>query len=130
MNSQQRIVLGLTILLTSVAFLVPPWKFVIDRPGRLYLEEPGPYAFIFAPPSVPITRPGVKPKEYKPTANIVFDELQREAAAVQPATPDTYNGYAIDSWSVRIDVDRLLVGLAGIAVVTGILVFTVSGPSH
>jgi hypothetical protein len=78
----------------AVILLFPPWKYVlkIDTSDvHVYIEQPGPHAFILTPPSVPITGKSSDGK-------------------------DTYMGKTASFFSVSIDNSRLAIwGLSACA---------------
>ena len=85
------------VLLTGIGLLIlacvfPPWKFILDFPGRMHIEKPGPYGLIFAPPDVPVT----------------------------DTRYHSFNGYETEKWTVRIDSVRLVAGLGAVLGLTAL----------
>lgn len=92
MSAMRRLVLLAGIGLLVVTCLFPPWKFVLDLPGTMRTEAPGPYRFVTTPPSVPVTDKG----------------------------SDLFNGAIRRVWTVQIDTTRHVTGLGGVLAICGI----------
>lgn len=92
--------LGIAVLL----FCIPPWKYTFYAPSQIHVEIPGSYAFILTPPEVPVT------------------EMSRID------TSSYFHGLDRDKWSVKIDLQRMLLPVIPVAVLIIVLLFLFRTP--
>lgn len=92
MNRKQLMVLWVGAGLIALMVLFPPWKCVYYAPGRLRIEKPAPYGFVFSPPEIPVT----SRSEYG----------------------EYFEGFSRNMWSLQIDYHRLVLPVCAVAVVT------------
>ncbi len=77
--------------------LFPPWKYTFYLPGRIRIEKPGPYSFVFSPPEVPFDYGGYK--------------------------EGLYQGRSRSAWSVNIDWLRLFLPVIAVGLITFTLTY-------
>ena len=104
MNRLQMIVLFSGFCIIVLLFCVPPWKFTFYAPKQIYIEIPGSYAFILTPPEVPVT------------------EMSRID------TSSYFHGLDRDKWSVKIDLQRMLLPVIPVVVLIIVLLFLFHTP--
>ena len=96
MNKRQLVTLWSGIAVLVLILIIPPWKFTFYAPKQIYIEIPGSYAFILTPPEVPVT------------------EMSRID------TSSYFHGLDRDKWSVKIDLQRMLLPVIPVVVLISI----------
>lgn len=87
MNKHQVTILWCGIVVLALMLSFPPWKYTYDIPGKLILQQPGPYNLILTPPEVPVTSTVDVWDNGKPV--------------------DVFYGYDRRRWIVSVDLMRL-----------------------
>lgn len=109
LNSRQTAALMIGLCISAVPFCAPPWKYSIAIPGHPRVTRPGPYALLYIPPPVPVT----------PAHNAHSGVARNDwAALLGDATPEYFLDRNIKFWSVEVDVQRLLISVAPILIIT------------
>ena len=104
MNRLQIIILLSGLGIVVLLFCIPPWKYIFYAPSQIHVEIPGPYALIFTPPEVPITEIS------RIDTGTYFHSLDR------------------DKWSVKIDLQRMLLPVIPVAVLIIVLLLLFRTP--
>lgn len=104
MNRRQTIILLSGLGITVLLFCIPPWKYTLYAPNQIHVEIPGPFALIFTPPEVPLTK------------------------ISRTDTGTYFHGLDRDKWSVKIDLLRMLLPVIPLAVLIIVLLFLFRTP--
>jgi hypothetical protein len=51
MSGKQKLVVMAGVCLVALMILFPPWKYTIPSSAYIFYSQPGPYGFLFFPPS-------------------------------------------------------------------------------
>lgn len=103
MNRRQTIILLSGLGIAVLLFCIPPWKYTFHAPKQIYIEIPGSYAFILTPPEVPVTEMSIDTSSY-------------------------FHGLDRDKWSVKIDLQRMLLPVIPVAVLIIVLLLLFRTP--